>query len=111
MKKTTKVGSKKKAKRMTPTRIVHDETKHQDEQMEEKKHHPFEQWMVDSLFFLMENRQVLNDWERSFVSDRAGAFDKYGFNAVITDKQIVILHKIHKRVRFSAVFKQMESEK
>ena len=72
-----------------------------------KAHHPFEEWMVDALLALMENSHILSDWELSFVKDRAGAYDKYGWNAVITDKQIEILKKLDKKVRFKTKFKEI----
>ncbi len=105
-------NKRKYTKKMAPTKIVKDEPEIVEQvTYEEKTHHPFEQWMVDNLQFLMEVRTTLNEWEKSFVLDRARAFDKYGFNAVITDKQMTILHKIYKKAKFGSTLRQMESEK
>lgn len=80
-------------------------------QEEEKKtHHPFEDWMVDALTKVMQNRQHISKWELDFVKDRAGAFDKFGFNAVITDKQIEVLKSLSKKIEFKISFKEMEND-
>lgn len=80
-----------------------------DEVVEKKSHNPFEQYMVDRLIFILERKEKLTAWEKSFVKDRAGAFDTYGFNAVITDKQLVILNDLYSKVRLSALLKEIDT--
>lgn len=102
------MGSKKKATKVRKTKIVYDEPLIEIKDPEERTHHPFEQWMVDALVLALENKEHLSAWEKDFVKDRAGAFDKYGFSAVITDKQIKVLNNLNSKLKLKVLIKRID---
>lgn len=96
------MGSKKRADKPKPqkkTRVSQKPLK--------KNYNPFEDWVLEHLMYLVEHKELLSPWEKEFVKDRGGAFEKFGWNAVITDKQIEILKKLYKSVKFKVEIKKL----
>jgi hypothetical protein len=50
----------------------------------------------------MESRgdEKLNDWERQFVSDMTGRFQKYGARTMVSQKQWTALNKIAEKIGY-----------